>query len=214
MFDAFIEKVQSIDFEDYGTFEIVSAEFAVDKIVLNCSVSIDDGADLSLNEKWQVECLGMVDHSLSLGFVDSIHFFDEHPLLIPYTETIRRLSFIGKAADPTAVVGSLYKAHHEIVGGWFPFKEYLNGFEITEMIEGGFGVLAEGPASLIAAYDEVLKRFGIRTTITDDREPTYWDDGLRLRSYNALSALVLDESYLIAERFNADHVLKHDESGS
>jgi hypothetical protein len=116
-------------------------------------------------------------------------------------------SFYGKSANPSAVVGGLYERHWELAGKWIPFHRFLNpGVRLTELIAGGFGMLAEGPEPLILAYEEVMQQHGFSTTHRDPRQPVYWGGEGWLAEKAVLSALVLDESYVVAEHFAAKAV--------
>jgi hypothetical protein len=121
----------------------------------------------------------------------------------------RRLSayFSGKCEDLNGVIGALYGRHWELTDGWIPFQRFLNpNVQLAKLITGGSGMLAEGPAPLMLAYEDVMQRFGFSTSHLDAGEPAYWNGETWLEEREKLSALIIDGSYIVAESFIAKKV--------
>ena len=109
-------------------------------------------------------------------------------------ELFRRLSaFYGEATNALAVVGELFERHAAVAGGWIPFQRYLNFGTLSELIAGRYGMLADGPASLVLTYEEVVQRHGFSTSHHPSKPP----------AEASLSTLIFDESFVIAENFEA-----------
>jgi hypothetical protein len=144
---------------------------------------------------------------LSLGYCYDLELSDDHVLLWPHAAPTSAISFYGKAENPSAVAGALYERHRELVDKWIPLHRFLNpGVQLTDLLSGGYGMLAEGPEQLILAYEEVMQQHGFSTS---HREPTarvYWEDHAWHEQTAALSVLILDESYIVAEEFVAKAV--------
>ncbi len=141
---------------------------------------------------------------MSLGYAYDLQFSNDHVLLWPHAGRQSATSFYGRAENPSAVAGALYQRHWELAGKWLPFHRFLNpGVRLTELIAGGFGMLAEGPEPLILAYEEVMQRHGLSTSHRDPRKPVYRGGDGWLEQKAALSVLILGESYIVAEEFTA-----------
>jgi hypothetical protein len=198
-FQEFIDRTQGIDFENYGNFELTRIDGGDTEVRLHVTVSIDD--DGSFPEKWTITCGGVYQHKLRVGQILSVDVFINHPLLVPTVEPVQRLGFHGRVADPPSIVGKLYEKHIEVVGDWIPFQEYFMDRNITELIAAGFGVLAEGPVSIIGTYSNVLTECGIECLISGEHAKQIWD-GSRFTNIPALKAFVLDECFVLAQTFS------------
>ena len=190
------------DFEDYGSLRLTRIEWSEATLTLSLEVAADEHPDI--HPRWQVVCSGVREHRLALGYCYDLQGYDDHVLLWPHAARKTSTSFYGKCEHPAAVAGALYERHRELVGDWIPFHRFLNpGVRLLELIGGGFGMLAEGPEPLILAYEEVMRQHGFSTSHLDPRKPVYWGGEGRVEVKAALSALVLDESYVVAEDFIA-----------
>ena len=191
-----------VDFENYGSLRLTGIEWSEDALILSLNVVADEYPEVHPN--WQVVCSNVREDSLSLGYSYELQLFNDHVLLWPHSMRTSATSFYGKSENPSAVAGALYERHWELAGKWIPFHRFLNsGVRLTELIAGGFGTLAEGPETLILAYEEVLQQHGFSTSHSDPRNPVYWAGEGWLPEKAVLSALVLDESYVVAEHFVA-----------
>lgn len=195
----------NIDFEDFGSLVLTRAVWSESVITLSLEMSSDE--DPKVHPRWQVLCSGVKEDCLSLGYHYDLQLSDDHVLLWPHAARTSALSFYGKAENPAAVAGALYQRHSELAGKWIPFYRFLNsGVELTELISGGFGMLAEGPEPLILAYEEAMRQHGFSTSHRDPSTPVYWGGKEWLEQKAALSVLILDEAYIVAEKFVAKAV--------
>ncbi|MGH9900392.1 MAG: hypothetical protein ACRD68_00980 [Pyrinomonadaceae bacterium] len=193
-----------VDFEDYGSLHLTRIDWEEGSITLWLNVSADECPDI--HPRWQVVCPGVREECLSLGCSYDIQLSGDHVLLWPHAARRTSTSFYGKRDNPSAVIGALYERHCELAGKWIPFHRFLNAdMRLTELIGGGFGMLAEGPEPLILAYEEVMQRYGFLTSHLDPRKPVYWD-GQWIETTTALAVLILGESYVVAERFEAKSI--------
>ncbi len=67
-------------------------------------------------------------------------------------------------------------------------------------------MVAKGPAFLLAAYDRALKEHGISSNLSEARPAKHWVGGHWELTSQKLAALVLGDSYFIAEAFEASSV--------
>jgi hypothetical protein len=188
-------------FEEYGSLRLTQAEWSEGILTLSLDVSSDEDPDI--HPCWQVVCSGVREDRLSLGYAHDLQISNKHVLLWPHSARTSAISFYGRAENPSAVAGALYQRHWTLAGKWFPFHRFLNSLPLTELIAGGFGMLAEGPEPLILAYEEVMRRHGFSTSHRDPMPPGYWGVDGWLERKAALSVLILDESYIVAENFAA-----------
>jgi hypothetical protein len=200
MLDDLIDITQSEEIGENGFIQLI--EMWLDEAVIKLSIDLYSG-DGNNDQSWEVECVGPLDHLVSLGQCD-VHLYFDHELLWPYVYPETSLSFHGKANDPFAVVGALYTRHVGLVGTWIPFERFINGKPL-EMIRGRFGMLAKGPLPLVQAYAQVLESFGVSTGLTEPQPAPYTND--EAAGLEEIAALLLNQgSFIIAPKFHARRV--------
>ena len=177
--------------EDYGSIAVNAVERKGDDLHLILAVTSDE--DLELPADIVVQCYSYKEATVAPHYYDEIFVTGDHPLLWYYTEPDFILSFYGEAANPLAVIGELVERHTQLVEDWIPFRRYLNSGNLSELIAGRYGMLANGPQPLIVAYEEVMQRHGFSTS--NHQSGKRFDRGL--------SVLTFDSSFIIAERFEA-----------
>jgi hypothetical protein len=154
---------------------------------------------------WHVRCEEVREFLISDVNGGGLNFFEEsHIALRLISEDRASLYFTGKAPDPFAIIGALYHLHRDVCDDWKPFDAYLNRpADLPELLADGYGLLASGPVFLMEKYAEIVQRVGLRTSITDRSPAKYWDGADWIKQAEYLKLLHLGESYIIAERFNA-----------
>lgn len=197
-FPELLERLGEWDFDDYGTFLITKIEGNGDDFEIMCQIVID--GENRLEGAWSIVCNGVRKSSVRLGYFGRVFLDTNHVLLAEFSEPTLRLGFRGKVIDTTSAIGELYNNHIEIAENWIPLSAYLMGRKMYDLIEGGFGTLAEGPSSFIEIYDRVLRAHGVETTITGEIPPTEWN-GKNFHQFPKLSVLILDDCYVVAESF-------------
>jgi hypothetical protein len=205
MLEDLLAVTSSIDFEDHGSLLLTHAAWSKGALTLSLEVSSDEIPDV--RPHWQVLCTDVREDCLSLGDYYDLELSGDHVLLWPHAARTSAISFYGKAENPSAVAGALYERHRELVDKWIPFHRFLNpGVQLTDLISGGFGRLAEGPEQLILAYEEVMQQHGFSTSHCEPTTPVYWEGNVWPEQTAALSVLILNESYIVAEEFVAKAV--------
>jgi hypothetical protein len=197
--------ITSVDFEDYGSLQLLEVWRRDGNIYLLLDVVADEDPDLP--RKIQVTCRSPRENNLSAGHYDDFSISQDHVLLWHYTKPHISISFYGKAQDPLSVVGALYERHVDLVEDWIPFHKYLNSeVRLAELIAGSFGMLADGVEPLVLAYEEVMQRYGFSTSHHESRPPVYWDGERWVEENAALSVMLLDKCFVIAEAFEASAI--------
>lgn len=200
MLEDLIDATRSQWFEE-GEGYIHLLEVWLEGDVLNLSLDVQSEDDDV--QSWRVECVGPLEHTVSLGHCYELGLYFDHVLLWPYIYPKASLSFYGEASDPLAVVGALQMRHTELVGNWIPFGRFMNGNPF-EMIRGRYGMLIEGPLPLVQAYAEVLETHGVSIGITQPKPANYTND--ESAGIEEIAVLILCESFVIAPKFNANQV--------
>ena len=194
--------MDSLEFEEYGTLDLTGVR--VEGTVTIFSLSLNTGDGTGTFQSWEVECNGYFEHQLSLGECDGFDLLYDHVLLWPYIYPRASVSFYGKAKDPFAVVGALYKRHLELVGSWIPFGRFMN-WNTIELIRGRYGMLADGPLPLMEAYAEVLEGFDISTRVSDPK-PAYYTNDESSGLVEVALLIFRRESFVVAPKFNARRI--------
>ncbi|HKR60209.1 MAG TPA: hypothetical protein VJS64_10790 [Pyrinomonadaceae bacterium] len=190
MFDELLTRITSIDYEDYGSLQVNAVEWRNGDVLLFLDVIADDEPDIPKNVL--ITARSFRESNLAPGSYAHLDVSKDHVLLWHYIQPYFLTSFYGKSAERLAVVGALFERHVDLVGDWIPFRRYLNSeVRLSELIGGSFGMLADGPEPLIAAYEEVMQCYGFSTSRHKSNRPR---DAM-------LSVMIFDESYVIAEDF-------------
>jgi len=161
-------------------------------------------------ERWRLECSAVADWRLEETLLDPIRLWTDHPLLWEGTLRRQELYFTGRPANPLAAAGALLECHLEKTWRYIPPERFFNPYAgaLSELLEGGHGSIAIGPAPLIDAYAAVLEGHGSRTSTTEDRAPDLTQEQLgELSEGCPPSVLTLgDLSYVVALTFQAEEI--------
>lgn len=205
MLDQLFDITESLNYEEYGSMQIIGMDLSQDAINVFLDVWPGEESHQSSKQTWQVVCSDPREHRLSLGTCSNLSLNQEHVLLWPYTAPKTSTSFHGLAKDPLAVVGALYQRHVELVKSWFPFQRFFN-MNPVELISAGYGMLAEGPLPLLEGYTQVLNEFGLNAGMAEPRPVAHWNGERWVPETNNLSVLLLDDSYVVSPSFEANRL--------
>lgn len=188
-----LSRITSVDYEGYGSLQVKCVELRDEDLLISLVLTADE--DPSLPENILITCRLWRENTLVPGNYTSVDLTHDHVLLWYYNQPHVLSSFYGNVQDPLAVVGALIERHIELVGTWIPFSKYLNTcMPLSELIRGSFGMLAEGPETLVLAYEEVLRNYGVSVA----------HHKTALEHYETLSILILNDAYVIANAFFAE----------
>jgi len=203
MLDELLAIVDLEDFQRNGSLRLTQIEGTDDSTTLY--LEMVGMESFNVQPRWQLVCSGVRDDCLSLGYSYSLQLSNNHVLLWPHTSRTTSLYFHGQCENPSSVVGALYERHWELAGIWIPFYKFLNTrLHMTKLIAGGAGMLADGPEPLVLAYEEVMGQFGFATSHLEPKVQLYWNGEAWVEEKTELWALMLDESYVVAENFVAN----------
>ncbi len=148
---------------------------------------------------WRIHCQHIREHRLTLGAKRTFLLLAEHPLLWKYVQPEMALWFHGRPACLEETLGGLYRVHYEMAGTALPFERFLNAFPLSRLLEGGYGLLARGPESLIRAYQKVLEAQKVPHSFLLYPVPR-WSNGLEDERFQAL---LMEDSFILFKDLEA-----------
>lgn len=167
--------------------QITSVESSDDVIVY---FECDDWNEENLTRKFKITCYGVKENAVVKSFVERIDFTDSDPILWNHNEEHGYLYYTSEFENNYELLGRLWESHEKVYGGLRPLSEYINTYRSGEHIEfcrGSYGLLAQGPKSVLAVYEAaILHR--IKTNFV----PSYKPEG-------GYRALFFDNLYVICK---------------
>lgn len=166
------------------------------------SVSVFDCDDDEGYSNWEIRARVLIDYRIDkLGGELTLHE-SNHVLTRQHTDTTNELFFKGFPRSAMETIGRLLVAHREVTGDWIPFERFFNSTSnLEELLNGGYGKLADGPTFLINAYMNVLSSEGLNPNALAPRSAKWWSGNRWLEITMPLVALVIGDSFLVAEGF-------------
>jgi len=188
-----IKRIADLDrrYEDALFVSLDSASTAADHMDLVFSVIQDGEADSS----WRLSISDPIESRLSLGQHWSVEVARDHPLLIDVIDDGAELYFKGPVANAAGLLGALLHAHRNVVGDWRPIQPYVNkAIWSMDLLAGSMGVFAGGPASLMDAYESVLRRYGAFSSRLEGGPAKVWRGDLQWQALDWSPQLLLLDS--------------------
>ena len=139
---------------------------------VECTIQIFAGN--KVQSTWLAEFGGVVENRLAIGdcFLPEAH--TTHPLLLDHREDGMELYFSAPPINVDQVRSALLRAHRTVFGEWRPPSRYLNDMPIDDLLSGGRGQLASGPASLIQTMADMSVSY-LQTNTLKRGRPTIWN---------------------------------------
>jgi hypothetical protein len=183
--------------DDLDAFEPTLLAYAATSAPGSLVIDLRLDAAEAVHSRWTLRCEEVVEHRLRLGKQCELDVRREHVLLLDHTERRADLYFSGPPTDPVAMFGALAAAHREVMGAWRPMHRYLNPLLSPEMLLAlRDGLVASGPAPLMASYGAALESIGVNTTVLDAGPATYWLDSplRRVETPHDVAVLILSDA--------------------
>jgi len=140
-------------------------------------IELDIRVDQQVHSHWILECSDVVEHCFSLGSHDYLSASQDHVVLLDHVDRRADLYFSHSTSDIAKIAGALAIVHEGFMGNWRPMSHYINpSMPLQALLAHPSGQLASGPASLLAAYAEVLEFHGFTTSVLDAGVPKLWDE--------------------------------------
>ncbi|MCW2921603.1 MAG: hypothetical protein JWL76_1477 [Thermoleophilia bacterium] len=128
--------------------------------------------------RWKIIAKGVVRVTVdTLGGPGPDLSVSNHDVALwPFTEKLEALYFTGSADDPNKLAGDLLDAHRVTVHertDELPFALHLPA---DKLFAGGGGLLYEGPARIVSAYEDVLRAHKLKPSrLPKTNGYAYWD---------------------------------------
>lgn len=165
----------------------------------------------SRQESWHLRCSAVADWRLSNELLDPLRHWEQHPLLWEHGKAHNELFFNGRPGNPRAAAGALYERHLRETWGYISPTRFLNHadrWDLSSLLDGGYGQLAAGPAPLLDVYASVMGDHGVQTNALEAVGPRPTEAQLGwFADGREFALLTLGPSgYVIAMDFAAEQV--------
>lgn len=190
---------QLLDFADGVRGDILRLERSPDRhVVLDVVVRRNDRP--SDPHIFRVRAEGVHEYKLTFPReIDTIQLMQRHPLLWAHQQDELELHLQGALAQPHETIGQLHARHEALAQGWIPFGAFFNNaIPLATLLASKHGMLARGPQTPLAAYQDVLEKAGTRCSMLRQGCPPDAEDNPVL--------LILGGSYIVADTFSAERV--------
>jgi hypothetical protein len=198
-----LDLISNIDLDESDRIVLQQARWAGNDMALDLVIHQMDQAD----QRWCITCEKVRNSEIrNHAAIDRMSVETEHPLLLPHTSSTVELYFRGQARDAGELISQLLDAHGEMVEAWFDFTHFFNvgpRESLRQLLDGGFGKLAEGPELLMEAYARTLRANGVEVSSPFAKAPVWWDGERWMQEGAGLAVLILGESYCVAPRVTA-----------
>jgi len=164
---------------------------------LKLRIDLHFQGEIEAQESWEVKCIRAVDWNLVPDRWGDLILTAEHVVLAPWTDEIESLYFARRPSSFYEVVGELCDCHVRQFGRWLPAHRFLRP-NLRESVEAGFGMIAEGPVSLVRDLESVLTRHDM---LPSRVKCVRWKPDQA--SSPGLQCITVSDSFVVAEQFVA-----------
>lgn len=191
----FHQNIFQLEYDGEGYFLLNSIDELEDRLNLTFELPMKGG-----NEKWNVACLDARERLIRSNVFSNMEIFEDHILLSQYTQDRCEVYFRGNSCEyKSSIIGDLYIAHKRIVRGWIPFGKYMNELDgQTNLLESGFGMIADGPQNIVLEYAKVLDKYNLNPTVRNLGRYKFWDGSRWTNDEKKYYVFVCDDSYVVA----------------
>jgi hypothetical protein len=117
-----LDSLTSLDFEEFGSIGLESAQWASQDVILSIVVQKQDQPA----QRWRVCCHAVRDCRIrSTQDQNDLRVVTDHPVMLPHVSPILELYINGAPASADAVAGQLIEAHREVVEDWFDYIRFF-----------------------------------------------------------------------------------------
>jgi hypothetical protein len=152
-----------------------------------------DLVDMPVGGRYAFEFAGVCDATVVVGGIEEITVRNDHPVMWDYSERHENIYFSEAPSNPYEIIGRLFEAHKAVMHDWRPFAKYLSAS--SDVLTGGYGMLATGPVSLMTKYREATAGH-LGTYSVFARDPK-----------NQYQTVFFDDYYVIAANFTIKEVV-------
>jgi hypothetical protein len=209
MKESFIPEIIS-GLNNYEPEEII---IRIDKAILSAdipfieiTVQINEVNEVS-ERKWRISLNSYLSGQVSTDTACFMEHTNDHSLLWEYNDLQASLYFTGAPDDIYKLYWDLHNIHTYLYGSRLGVEKYLNtGRKFDDLMKAQYGLLANGPKKLLTKLAECLQKHGVKSTIVNERKPSFWNGHKYVAELRELSLLFIGDSYFIAEEFKAEDI--------
>lgn len=200
-----ISGLNKYDPEDI-TIRIDRAILSTDAPFIEIAVHINEVDEIS-EKKWRISPDSYFSGQISTNAACFMELTNTHPLLWEYNDLQASLYFTGKPADVYKLYWDLQNIHTHLYGAGLGMEKYLNtGRKFDDLLKAQYGLLANAPKKLLIKLVECLQKHGIKSSIVNERKPSFWNGEKHVAELRELSLLLIGDSYFIANEFKAEAI--------
>jgi hypothetical protein len=197
-----VRLVGSLEFEEYGKIVLSRCETGADILTLTFRVEFDDSDEPLRPSSWTVKCEGYRRLRLQERVASSLYAVDDHVVVAACNARRYDLYFAGRPVNCYETVGRLVAAHGVAVQGWLPLSEFVKpAMALHDLFTTAGGFVARAPHRVAEHYLCALREGGLDAYLANESEPKRWDGFRWVPESERLSALILGNNYVVAERF-------------
>jgi len=183
--------LNSLEFDDEAGMLIESISYSEADLYLTFSIRFDEDTARQL---WRVTINGIADEFVTRDWTQSINIYNEHPLLLEYSDRYTELYFKGTTDNSEALFIEIFESLMQMADNVTDISDYLFSPErVKELSQQGYGLFARGPKTILKLYEQCLIKQGIKPIFIGEKEPSLENRSLKL--------LKLGKSYFIAKNF-------------
>ncbi len=113
-------------------------------------------------KEYKISYQNKKEYLLEQGSFKGISFDPKHPLLEHYRDDFLNIYISSKLENPDELIIELRNLLENEYKGWRDFSKYFNSqYDISKLIQEGFGLLYDGPATLGFKISNSLKKYNI-----------------------------------------------------
>lgn len=146
-----------------------------------------------------IRAINVVEHKLSLGLFRNLVQSDSNALLYQHNQPIMQVAFTGKTEQVDSLMIDLNQLYGQTYGIYEPSRRMAEEINPTQplatLLSSGEGILGGMPLPFAQKVVKVLAKYDLTATLSemDTHRPNF-----------EFQALVMDDSYVIAQLFSAD----------
>jgi hypothetical protein len=186
----------------YGVFLMAQMDSVPETLQFVIATTEYDEAAGGLRDlsRYVVRCVGVHEHRVSIGMFGVLAFNQDHPLLYEINTTPAGLFFRGKPEKPAELVLDIFQSYASMFGPWRQIPQYLNTSKpLLDLVSGGGDLLGEMPYPLAERLERVLQHHKLETRLIMGERPA---------EQPSYQALLLDDSYVVAQNFTVEELGK------
>lgn len=167
--------------------QITGVDYSNDLVI---HFQCDDWNNHEVTRYFQITCHDVKESEVQPSSSGELELTDNHPLLWNSNKPHGRLYYSSAPNNSYEILGRMWEAHEKVFGDWRVLSDFANTYNAGQLIgfcTGSYGLLAEGPMSLLECYQKALSNY-----IKMNLLPSYTPEG-------GYKALLFDTCFVICK---------------